>query len=282
MPCRRRNWRMLWRVLDASSTERRPAMIANIAYVRSLLPTNDRSLNWTVRDQRTDDGRRCHDGRLRPRCTETASGVGSGALTVVGSRHCRPAAAGFGGDAPAGFSGTRYAYRDWVIDELEAMDGPVDLVGHDQGSVIGQGVILARPDLVNSWVLGGGVCADDFLWHRQARIWQNIGLGEQWRDSFSASMSTPVPACWWPPALPEIDAADVAAGMDRRMFDQILPLYRSEPYLEDWAFDPTSTYPPGLVLWGRDDPTRQRNSARRRRGRRCAFPRTRVRTLVAG
>jgi pimeloyl-ACP methyl ester carboxylesterase len=42
--------------------------------------------------------------------------------------------------------------------------------------------------------------------------------------------------------------------MDRRMFDHILPLYRSESYLEDWAFDPTSTYPPGLVLWGRDDP----------------------------
>ena len=38
------------------------------------------------------------------------------------------------------------------------------------------------------------------------------------------------------------------------MFDHILPLYRSESYLEDWAFDAASTYPPGLVLWGRDDP----------------------------
>ena len=28
---------------------------------------------------------------------------------------------GFGRDAPAGFSGTRYAYRDWLIDQLEAM-----------------------------------------------------------------------------------------------------------------------------------------------------------------
>ena len=54
--------------------------------------------------------------------------------------------------------------------------------------------------------------------------------------------------------LPAIDAADVAAAMDRRMLDHILPLYRSEPYLEDWAFDPTSTYPPGLVLWGGEDP----------------------------
>jgi hypothetical protein len=29
--------------------------------------------------------------------------------------------------------------------------------------------------------------------------------------------------------------------MDRRMFDHILPLYRSEAYLEDWAFDPAAT-----------------------------------------
>jgi pimeloyl-ACP methyl ester carboxylesterase len=53
--------------------------------------------------------------------------------------------------------------------------------------------------------------------------------------------------------VPEVEAAGVAAGMDRRMFDHILPLYRSEPYLEDWAFDPSSNYPPGLVLWGSDD-----------------------------
>ena len=95
---------------------------------------------------------------------------------------------GFGCDAPAGFSGTRYAYRDWLITELEALKAmaePVDLVGHDQGSVISQGVILARPDLVDSWVLGGGVCANDFLWHRQARIWQNTGLGEALARSLS-------------------------------------------------------------------------------------------------
>ena len=98
------------------------------------------------------------------------------------------------------------------------------------------------------------VRANDFLWHRQARIWQNTGLGEHWRDDFlrldvdtRAGMLAAV-------GVPEIEAAGVAAGMDRRMFDHILPLYRSETYLEDWAFDPTTSYPPGLVLWGREDP----------------------------
>jgi pimeloyl-ACP methyl ester carboxylesterase len=160
---------------------------------------------------------------------------------------------GFGRDAPAGFSGTRYAYRDWLIDQLEAFRGPVDLVGHDQGSVISQGVILARPDLINTWVLGGGVCADDFLWHRQARIWQNTGIGEHWRDQFLDLDVNTRAAMLAAAGVPESEAADVAAGMDRRMFDHILPLYRSETYLEDWAFEPTAKYPPGLVLWGGDD-----------------------------
>jgi pimeloyl-ACP methyl ester carboxylesterase len=161
---------------------------------------------------------------------------------------------GFGCDSPDGFSGTRYAYRDWLIDQLEAMDEPVDLVGHDQGSVISQGVILARPDLVNTWVLGGGVCADDFLWHRNARIWQTTELGEKWRDHFLGLDVHKRAAKLADAGVPEAEVVGVAAGMDRRMFDHILPLYRSQPYLEDWAFDSNSTYPPGLVLWGSDDP----------------------------
>ncbi len=160
---------------------------------------------------------------------------------------------GFGCDAPAGFSGTRYAYRDWLIEQLETMNQPVDLVGHDQGSVISQGVILARPDLVNTWALGGGVCADDFLWHRQARIWQTTGLGERWRDHFLRLDVDTRAAMMVAAGVPELDATGVAAGMDRRMFEHMLSLYRSEPYLEDWAFDPNSTYPRGLMLWGRDD-----------------------------
>jgi pimeloyl-ACP methyl ester carboxylesterase len=161
---------------------------------------------------------------------------------------------GFGCEAPAGFSGTRYAYRDWLIEELTAINEPVDLVGHDQGSVISQGVILARPDLINSWVLGAGVCADDFFWHRQARIWQNTGLGERWRDHFLALDTDTRAGMLVDAGVPAVNATNVAAGMDRRMFDYLLPLYRSESYLEDWAFDPAATYPPGLVLWGKHDP----------------------------
>jgi pimeloyl-ACP methyl ester carboxylesterase len=65
---------------------------------------------------------------------------------------------GFGCDAPAGFSGTRYAYRDWVIAELEALDGPVDLVGHDQGSVIGL-VLWGRQDAYQAAEFGRAASA---------------------------------------------------------------------------------------------------------------------------
>ena len=40
---------------------------------------------------------------------------------------------GFGAPIPDGFGCTVGEYRDWLADELERMDGPVDLVGHDWG-----------------------------------------------------------------------------------------------------------------------------------------------------
>lgn len=161
---------------------------------------------------------------------------------------------GFGTDSPAGFTATRFAYRDWLIGAIEEIGEPVDLVAHDQGSVIGQGVIGARPDLVRSWVLGGGVCADDYLWHRQARIWQTADLGEVARDRLLALDPADRTRALQASGVPSATAAAVAAGIDRRMLDHILPLYRSEPFFGDWAFAPGADLPPGLVVWGRDDP----------------------------
>lgn len=161
---------------------------------------------------------------------------------------------GFGTDSPPGFTASRFAYRDWLIAVLEDIGDPVDLVGHDQGSVISQGVILARPDLVRSWTLSGGVCAADYLWHHQARIWQSTELGEQSRDQLLALDVDTRASVLRAAGVPAGSAAEAAAAIDRRMLDHILPLYRSEPFFGDWAFTAGTAYPPGLVLWGRDDP----------------------------
>lgn len=115
-------------------------------------------------------------------------------------------------------------------------------------------MVVARPDLVASVTFGAGVCVPDYFWHVQARIWQTTGLGEQSRDRL---LEMDVPArseVLQAAGMPAEHAPQAAAALDRRMFDHILPLYRSEPFLGDWAFDPAATYPPALVLWGRDDP----------------------------
>ena len=40
---------------------------------------------------------------------------------------------GFGCPAPDGFSATKEAYVDWLIGQLGALTGAIDIVGHDWG-----------------------------------------------------------------------------------------------------------------------------------------------------
>ena len=43
-------------------------------------------------------------------------------------------------------------YLAWLVGELEAIDGPIDLVGHDWGGGHVQRLAATRPDLIRSWV----------------------------------------------------------------------------------------------------------------------------------
>jgi len=58
---------------------------------------------------------------------------------------------GFGAPVPDGWGATVEDYRDWLIYELEAMESPVDLVGHDWGGGHVVAVAMKRPDLLRSW-----------------------------------------------------------------------------------------------------------------------------------
>ena len=42
---------------------------------------------------------------------------------------------GFGAPVPDGFGATKEEYVDWVIAEIEKVGEPVDIVGHDWGSI---------------------------------------------------------------------------------------------------------------------------------------------------
>ena len=61
---------------------------------------------------------------------------------------------GFDAPLPAGFGATKEEYVDWVIGEIEKVGEPVDLVGHDWGSIIVLRVTSVRPDLVRTLACG--------------------------------------------------------------------------------------------------------------------------------
>ncbi|MEY2465285.1 MAG: hypothetical protein QOH64_3423, partial [Acidimicrobiaceae bacterium] len=88
---------------------------------------------------------------------------------------------GFGCPRPDGFGATKEEYVEWLVGELEAMQGsgPIDLVGHDWGGGLVLRLVSTRPELVRSWVTDAAGLGDiDFEWHDFAKIWQTPVEGE--------------------------------------------------------------------------------------------------------
>src|SRR5262245_48019235 len=77
---------------------------------------------------------------------------------------------GFGSPRPAGFGATREAYVEWLIGEIEKLDPPVDLVGHDWGGGFALRVACLKSDHLRSWVSdAAGVGDAEFRWHEFAK-----------------------------------------------------------------------------------------------------------------
>jgi pimeloyl-ACP methyl ester carboxylesterase len=133
---------------------------------------------------------------------------------------------GFGAPVPEGFAGTRLDYRDWLIDQIEALDdGPVDLVGHDWGAGHTYAVAAARPDLLRSWAADcAGLVHPDYVWHRAAQMWQTAGEGEESIAAMIALTADQIEVGFGVPATLAVDIAD---HLDADMGSAILQLYRS-------------------------------------------------------
>jgi pimeloyl-ACP methyl ester carboxylesterase len=87
---------------------------------------------------------------------------------------------GFGAPVPDGFEATMVGYHSWLVAELEAIDGPIDLLGHDWGAGHVAGVAAARPDLIRSYAMDcGGLVHPDYEWHDMAQAWQTPDVGEE-------------------------------------------------------------------------------------------------------
>jgi len=159
---------------------------------------------------------------------------------------------GFGCSVPAGFSATKEAYVDWLLGQLAAIAGPIDLVGHDWGALLVVRVVSLRPDAVRSWAAGGAPLDREYVWHEAARAWQTPGLGEK----VMAGMTPEgLQAALVATGVPEADAAAAARNVDATMKQCILNLYRSAVNAgAEWEDDLRRVSAPGLVLWGEKDP----------------------------
>jgi pimeloyl-ACP methyl ester carboxylesterase len=159
---------------------------------------------------------------------------------------------GFGAPVPDGFGATSDDYLRWLVDELETMGEPVDLVGHDWGGAHVVRVACTRPDLIRSWCMDVAGCfAPDYVWHDLAQVWQTPGAGE---EAVAAMLATPVADLAHRyqslGMTPEVAMA-VAAGLDETTGRCILSLYRSaaQPALAKLGEQlPAAAERPGLVI----------------------------------
>jgi pimeloyl-ACP methyl ester carboxylesterase len=132
---------------------------------------------------------------------------------------------GFGAPVPEGFGATRLDYRDWLIAQIESLDGPVDLVGHDWGAGHVYAVAASRPDLLRSWAADcAGLLHPDYEWHSAAKAWQTEGEGEAMIAGMVALTGDQIEALF---GVPATLAADIAEHLDAEMGEAILTLYRS-------------------------------------------------------
>lgn len=163
---------------------------------------------------------------------------------------------GFGSARPAGFGSTKEEYVDWLMDELEGIGEPVDLVGHDWGGGFTIRVASLRPDLLRSWASDAAGIADaGFEWHEFAKIWQTPGAGEEfWKQQLAlgtAERAATFEALGVPPA----EARDLVARIDQTMADSILALYRSAVDVgREWAPAIAGIRTPGMVVIPELDP----------------------------
>lgn len=159
---------------------------------------------------------------------------------------------GFSVPVPDGFDATKEGYSAWLLSELERLGPPIDLVGHDWGSILVQRAVSLRPELVRSWAAGGAAIDSEYRWHELARMWQTPGLGEQ----VMLGMTTDALREGLVRAgVPEADAAVAADRVDDLMKECILKLYRSAVnFGAEWQPDLEKVRKPALVIWGENDP----------------------------
>ena len=169
---------------------------------------------------------------------------------------------GFGAPLPSGFPATYLAYRDWLVDELQRIDEPVDLVGHDWGGCHVVNAVMHRPDLVRSWASDVvGMFDPDYVWHDMAQGFQTPEAGEQVVEAMIGRFAGRTGRnSWRPSAFPQTSRLRLPQRRVRRWVRAILAVYRSarQPALADAgrALENAAARP-GLSIAGHRGPLRR-------------------------
>jgi pimeloyl-ACP methyl ester carboxylesterase len=163
---------------------------------------------------------------------------------------------GFGCARPDGFTSTKEEYVDWLVGELEGLqgEGPIDLVGHDWGGGFTVRLVSTRPELVRSWVSDAAGIGDvTFEWHEFAKIWQTPAAGEAFFAAQMALSKDERAGVFEQFGVPRERALAMDA-LDQTMADSILALYRSAVDVgKEWSGDFHDIPAPGLVVVPSDD-----------------------------
>jgi pimeloyl-ACP methyl ester carboxylesterase len=181
---------------------------------------------------------------------------------------------GFGAPLPDSFSATYLAYRDWLEGQLEGIDEPVDLVGHDWGGGHVVNLVMHRPELVRSWASDVvGLFDPDYVWHDLAQVWQTPGEGEQLVDTMLGGTVQDRTEQMAALGIPIDIATSIAEEQGPEMGRAILLLYRSarQPAMaEAGRALPNAAARPGLSLLATEDPYVGSVEIRRRAADRAA------------
>jgi pimeloyl-ACP methyl ester carboxylesterase len=157
---------------------------------------------------------------------ETAS-LWDGVRTRIDRESLALSLPGFRTPRPDGFDATKDDYATWLLAELERMDGPIDLVGHDWGALITIRVATMSHDLLRTWVADvANVFHPDYVWHEFAQVWQTPGQGEEFMDSQLAVRDESRGEIFVGFGVPEDEAHKLGQGLDLTMSRCILDLYR--------------------------------------------------------
>ena len=175
---------------------------------------------------------------------------------------------GFGAPLPDDFGATFVDYRDWLESELESIEGPIDLVGHDWGGGHVVNAMMHRPELVRSWVSDVvGLFDPEYVWHDLAQVWQTPEAGEQAVESMLGGDLAVRTELMVSLGIPADIAAAIAEHQNADMGRAILAVYRSavQPAMAEAGRNlESASARPGLALLPTDDPYIGANDNRRR------------------